>query len=141
VEEGESPFDPGISALRTAAILSGFIERREDVGKKKKDWVREKYVFADENEEPLVKDEKRKKVNENQMIDQIGGQKELTSNGMKKWKWYGKKLRKDATRDARKAAKKEAVEGGDNAPSRCENLTDNASNGQPPGDDITGDID
>ncbi|CAN9201840.1 unnamed protein product [Alternaria alternata] len=131
VEEGESPFDPDMSYLRATAILGGFVGRRGDVGKKRKNWVRERYIFAKEDEELVVSGEKgRDKVNNNPTSDQIGDQKELTSNGMKKWEWYGKKLRKDAARDAKKAAKREAI-GRGGVSSRYGNLVANGRNKKP----------
>lgn len=131
VEEGESPFDPDMSYLRATAILGGFVGRRGDVGKKRKDWVREKYIFAKEDEELVVSGEKgRDKVNNNPTSDQIGDQKELTSDGMKKWEWYGKKLRKDTAKDARKAAKREAI-GRGGVSSRYGNLVANGRNKKP----------
>jgi hypothetical protein len=131
VEEGESPFDPDMSYLRATAILGGFVGRRGDVGKKRKNWVRERYIFAKEDEELVVSGEKgRDKVNNNPTSDQIGDQKELTSNGMKKWEWYGKKLRKDAARDAKKGAKREAV-GRGGVFSRYDNLVAIGRNKKP----------
>ncbi|RYN36780.1 hypothetical protein AA0112_g4697 [Alternaria arborescens] len=131
VEEGESPFDPDMSYLRATAILGGFVGRRGDVGKKRKDWVREKYIFAKEDEELVVSGEKgRDKVNNNPTSDQIGDQKELTSDGMKKWEWYGKKLRKDTAKDAKKAAKREAI-GRGGVSSRYGNLVANGRNKKP----------
>lgn len=131
VEEGESPFDPNMSDLRATAILGGFVGRRGDVGKKRKNWVRERYIFAKEDEELVVSGEKgRDKVNNNPTSDQIGDQKELTSDGMKKWEWYGKKLRKDAARDAKKAAKREAI-GRGGVSSRYGNLVANGRNKKP----------
>lgn len=131
VEEGESPFDPDMSYLRATAILGGFVGRRGDVGKKRKDWVREKYIFAKEDEELVVSGEKgRDKVHNNPTSDQIGDQKELTSDGMKKWEWYGKKLRKDTAKDAKKAAKREAI-GRGGVSSRYGNLVANGRNKKP----------
>jgi hypothetical protein len=120
-----------MSYLRATAILGGFVGRRGDVGKKRKDWVREKYIFAKEDEELVVSGEKgRDKVNNNPTSDQIGDQKELTSDGMKKWEWYGKKLRKDTAKDAKKAAKREAI-GRGGVSSRYGNLVANGRNKKP----------
>lgn len=131
VEEGESPFDPNMSDLRATAILGGFVGRRHDVGKKKKDWVRERYIFAKEDEKLVVSGEKgRDKVNNDPTSDQIGDQKELTPNGMKKWEWYGKKLRKEAARDAKKGGKREAV-GRGGVFSRYDNLVAIGRNKKP----------
>ncbi|KAL1799088.1 hypothetical protein ACET3X_003125 [Alternaria dauci] len=134
IEEGESPFDPDMPCPRATAILGGFVEMYQDVGKKRKDWVTERYIFAGEDEERVVNEEEgRDQVNNNPTRDQIGDRKELIPNEMKKGEWYDKKLRKDAARDAKRAAKREALDKG-GLSSFGSNLVGNGRDRRPPSD-------
>jgi hypothetical protein len=132
VEEGESPFDPDMLTARATAILAGFVERREDVGKEEKGWVREKYIYACGTGR-LVGDREGKSGKGNSINGQNQNGKKFPTIGSTKSEWYGERPRNHPVRDEKKAGKRNSTT------LRCDSFYTNALGRRSSGEGYVGD--